>query len=68
MRILDTTRVGLHDILEWPDQREVPCKDLDLDCFAFDEVVPFGDYGRCHAYDPGSGRCIFLAGRERNYG
>ena len=49
------------EIPVWPDRREVPCKDLDLDCFAFDGVVPFGDYRRCHAYDPETGRCIFCS-------
>jgi hypothetical protein len=45
----------------WPDRREVPCRDLDFDCFAFDGVVPFGGYGRCQAYAPELGRCILLA-------
>lgn len=45
----------------WPDRREIPCRDLDLDCFAFDGVVPFGDYMRCQAYAPELGRCIFLS-------
>jgi hypothetical protein len=53
---------GLRPSLEWPTRREVPCKDLDLDCFAFDGIIPFGDYARCHAYEPQAGRCIFLTG------
>jgi hypothetical protein len=43
----------------WPDHREVPCRDMDLDCFAFDRIVPFGDYRHCQAYAPELGRCIF---------
>lgn len=66
MNILETSSASLREVLEWPDRREVPCKDLDLDCFAFDGIVPFGDYRRCHAYDPQSGRCIFLTDREKN--
>jgi hypothetical protein len=46
--------------IQWPDQREIPCRDMDLDCFAFDSVIPFGDYARCQAYAPELGRCIFL--------
>jgi hypothetical protein len=56
---LSLTR-ALTDRIIWPERREVPCRDLDLDCFAFDGLVPFGDYGRCQAYAPELGRCIFL--------
>lgn len=45
----------------WPERREIPCRDLDLDCFAFDGQIPFGDYARCQAYAPELGRCIFLS-------
>jgi hypothetical protein len=55
--------LGLQTI-QWPDRREIPCRDMDLDCFAFDGIVPFGDYARCQAYAPELGRCIFL-GEER---
>jgi hypothetical protein len=58
--LLTRTRASA-DPIHWPDQREIPCRDLDLDCFAFDGVVPFGDYRRCQAYAPELGRCIFLA-------
>jgi hypothetical protein len=44
----------------WPEKIEIPCRDLDLDCFAFDGQIPFGDYARCQAYAPELGRCIFL--------
>lgn len=57
---------GLWPSLEWLARREVPCKDLDLDCFAFDGIIPFGDYARCHAYEPQAGRCIFLSCTEQS--
>ena len=50
----------------WPDRREVPCRDLDLDCFALDGLAPFGNYARCQAYAPELGRCIFLVGANRD--
>ncbi len=39
--------------------REIPCKDLDLDCLALDGKIPFGAYRRCYEYAPELGRCIF---------
>lgn len=48
------------DQLIWPERREIPCRDLDVDCFALDGVVPFGGYAKCQAYAPELGRCIFL--------
>ncbi len=60
MTLNDLQAIYSKPALEWPTRREVPCKDLDLDCFAFDGVIPFGDYGRCQQYDPDAGRCIFL--------
>jgi len=41
------------------DPREIPCKDMDIDCLALDGVIPFGDYNRCYLYDPSQGRCPF---------
>lgn len=41
------------------DPREIPCKDFDFDCFALDGKIPFDDYGKCYAYAPELGRCIF---------
>ncbi len=41
------------------DFKEIPCKDMDLDCFALDGKVPFGSYKRCYEYAPELGRCIF---------
>jgi len=42
------------------DRRELPCCDLDDDCYALDGRIPFGSYARCHAYDPSTGKCPFL--------
>jgi hypothetical protein len=39
--------------------KEIPCKDMDLDCFALDGKPPFGSYKRCYEYAPELGRCIF---------
>jgi hypothetical protein len=41
------------------DYKEVPCKDMDYDCFAFGGKIPFGNYERCYNYAPELGRCIF---------
>ena len=41
------------------DYKEIPCKDMDLDCFAFDGEKPFGSYEKCYNYAPELGRCIF---------
>jgi len=46
------------------DYRELPCRDFDLDCYAFDGVIPFGGYRRCQSYMPEMGKCIFLSGRK----
>lgn len=48
-----------HEERRIDDFREIPCKDMDYDCFAFDGRVPFGSYNRCYAYAPERGRCIF---------
>lgn len=39
--------------------KEIPCKDMDLDCFALDGRIPFGSYKRCYGYAPELGKCIF---------
>jgi len=41
------------------DYKEIPCKDMDYDCFAFDGKIPFRNYERCYSYAPELGRCIF---------
>jgi hypothetical protein len=46
------------------DFKEIPCKDLDLDCFALDGQVPFGDYHRCYEYAPELGKCVFCRNKE----
>ena len=37
----------------WEDKKEIPCKDMDIDCLP-DEYghPPFGSYTRCYLYDP----------------
>jgi len=44
------------------DYREIPCKDLDLDCFALDGKIPFSDYRKCFNYAPQLGKCFFCQG------
>ncbi len=65
MPLLDLGHRPYFETAQLPERQEIPCKDLDLDCFAFDGVIPFGDYRRCHAYDPDAGRCIFLTQNSR---
>ena len=43
------------------DKRELPCKDLDLDCLpGKDGIIPFGSYTKCYLYDSKKGSCPFL--------
>jgi hypothetical protein len=44
---------------ELKDFREIPCRDMDLDCFAQDGIIPFGSYRCCYDYAPELGKCIF---------
>jgi len=44
--------------------KEIPCKDMDLDCFALDGRIPFGNYQKCYEYAPGLGKCIFYDWQE----
>lgn len=46
--------------------REIPCKDMDLDCFALDGKIPFDDYRKCYDYAPELGRCIFCEWKDGN--
>jgi hypothetical protein len=48
------------------DFKEIPCKDMDLDCFALDGKIPFGDYSKCYDYAPELGRCIFCEWGEES--
>lgn len=48
------------------DFREIPCKDMDYDCLAFDGKVPFGNYQRCYKYAPERGTCIFCEWVKKN--
>jgi hypothetical protein len=68
MTVFESILARTREVPVWPDRREIPCKDLDLDCFAFDGIIPFGDYRRCHAYEPEAGRCIFCATDRSNSG
>ncbi|RKY83299.1 hypothetical protein DRQ09_10255 [candidate division KSB1 bacterium] len=48
------------------DRRELPCKDLDLDCLPDkDGTVPFGSYHKCYLYDPDKGSCPFLPMKDK---
>ena len=43
------------------DKKEIPCKDMDLDCLPDDNgLVPFGSYIKCYLYDSDMGNCPFL--------
>jgi len=43
------------------DRKELPCKDLDIDCLPDNKGdVPFGSYQRCFLYDFKKGSCPFL--------
>jgi hypothetical protein len=42
------------------EYKEIPCKDMDWDCFALDGKIPFGNYGKCYQYAPELGKCIFF--------
>jgi hypothetical protein len=44
--------------------KEIPCKDMDLDCLALDGRIPFGNYRKCYEYAPELGRCIFCDWQE----
>ncbi len=48
------------------DYRELPCRDFDLDCYGFDGVIPFGNYGKCQAYMPEMGKCIFISHEKKD--
>ena len=58
---------GIHELVsdlpkeerKLTDFKEIPCKDMDLDCLALDGRTPFGSYKRCYEYAPELGRCIF---------
>ena len=46
---------------KWEDKKEIPCKDMDIDCLPDSEgFVPFGCYMKCYLYDPDKGSCPFL--------
>ena len=55
-----------HEERRIDDFREIPCKDMDYDCLAFDGKIPFGNYHRCYDYAPERGKCIFCECMRRN--
>ena len=44
------------------DPRELPCRDMDLDCLTGER--PFGSYRRCYVYAPEMGKCPLLGLEE----
>ena len=49
------------NIFEYKGKKEIPCKDMDLDCLPDkDGHIPFGDYTKCYYYDPEQGVCPFV--------
>jgi len=48
-------------IVHEEQRRELPCKDMDLDCLIDEHGnVPFGSYVQCYLYDVDKGSCPFL--------
>jgi hypothetical protein len=46
---------------KWIDKREIPCRDMDIDCLPDESgCPPFGSYSRCFLYEPEKGSCPFL--------
>ncbi len=48
------------------DYKEIPCKDMDWDCFALDGQIPFGNYKQCYEYAPELGKCIFYEWQRKS--
>ena len=60
---MTASTVRIEYVVDFPDTdpREIPCRDMDLDCLPdSDGRVPFGAYDRCQCYAPARGRCPFL--------
>jgi len=48
-------------VFEHKYKKEIPCKDMDLDCLPDERgEVPFGNYEKCYLYDQNKGICPFL--------
>ena len=44
----------------WEDKKEIPCKDMDIDCLPDNQGhIPFGNYLKCFLYEPDKGSCPF---------
>jgi hypothetical protein len=56
---LDPTPV---EVLHFADPRELPCRDMDMDCLIGEK--PFGSYHRCYVYAPEMGRCPLMGLEE----
>ncbi len=50
------------EVLHFADPRELPCRDMDLDCLL--DGKPFGSYHRCYVYAPELGKCPLLGLEE----
>jgi hypothetical protein len=50
------------EVKKFVDPRELPCRDMDLDCLMGEK--PFGSYHRCYVYAPELGRCPLLGLEE----
>ena len=47
--------------LQYHEKKEIPCKDMDIDCLPDDNGdIPFGSYHQCFAYDSEKGICPFV--------
>jgi hypothetical protein len=50
------------EVKRFADPRELPCRDMDLDCLTGEK--PFGSYRRCYVYAPEMGKCPLLGLEE----
>lgn len=56
---IDKNKIVIEYKLE--DKKEIPCKDMDLDCLPDDNgFTPFGGYIKCYLYDSDKGSCPFI--------
>jgi len=56
---IDKNKIVIEYKLE--DKKEIPCKDMDLDCLPDDNgFPPFGSYIKCYLYDSDKGSCPFI--------
>jgi len=58
MEDIDKNKIVIEYKLE--DKKEIPCKDMDLDCLPDDNgFIPFGSYIKCYLYDSDKASCPF---------